>query len=134
MSVDRDGRDWCWCAHRLSPSRVAERQDLWDDILYRIWLAETDSVGRVPGDRQQLLDSSDIGSPDHMAYVATAGRVADVLTQDVLLTPSESSVIPLPRQIRALSRPVAERIPPSVLEEDPKLLMWYDQALTRTEG
>lgn len=26
---------------------------------------------------------------------------------------------------------VAEKIPPKVLEEDPKLLMWYDQAVTR---
>ena len=26
---------------------------------------------------------------------------------------------------------IAEKIPPSVLEEDPKLLMWYDQAVTR---
>jgi hypothetical protein len=26
---------------------------------------------------------------------------------------------------------VAKRIPPKVLEEDPKLLMWYDQAVTR---
>ena len=26
---------------------------------------------------------------------------------------------------------VAKRIPPTVLEEDPKLLMWYDQAITR---
>lgn len=29
---------------------------------------------------------------------------------------------------------VAEKIPDSVLEEDPKLLMWYDQAVTRKEG
>ena len=29
---------------------------------------------------------------------------------------------------------VAQRIPDSVLEEDPKLLMWYDQALTRSGG
>ena len=28
---------------------------------------------------------------------------------------------------------VAERIPENVLQEDPKLLMWYDQALTRRE-
>ena len=27
---------------------------------------------------------------------------------------------------------VAKRIPPKVLEEDPKLLMWYDQAVTRS--
>ncbi|HXL05082.1 MAG TPA: DNA methyltransferase [Bacillota bacterium] len=29
---------------------------------------------------------------------------------------------------------VAKKIPVTVLQEDPKLLMWYDQALTRTEG
>jgi SNF2 family DNA or RNA helicase len=33
--------------------------------------------------------------------------VADALTQDVLLAPIESSVIPLPHQIRALSRAIA---------------------------
>jgi hypothetical protein len=26
---------------------------------------------------------------------------------------------------------VSEKIPQNVLEEDPKLLMWYDQAITR---
>ena len=26
---------------------------------------------------------------------------------------------------------IAEKIPPKILEEDPKLLMWYDQAVTR---
>ncbi len=29
---------------------------------------------------------------------------------------------------------VAEKIPNKVLEEDPKLLMWYDQAVTRMGG
>jgi len=29
---------------------------------------------------------------------------------------------------------VARKIPENVLQEDPKLLMWYDQALTRMEG
>ena len=29
---------------------------------------------------------------------------------------------------------VAEKIPNNVLEEDPKLLMWYDQAVTRVGG
>ena len=28
---------------------------------------------------------------------------------------------------------VARRIPESILQEDQKLLMWYDQALTRTD-
>ena len=29
---------------------------------------------------------------------------------------------------------VAEKIPEDVLQEDPKLLMWYDQAVTRAGG
>ncbi len=29
---------------------------------------------------------------------------------------------------------VADKIPNNVLEEDPKLLMWYDQAVTRMGG
>jgi len=29
---------------------------------------------------------------------------------------------------------VAEKIPDSILQEDPKLLMWYDQAVTRTSA
>ena len=29
---------------------------------------------------------------------------------------------------------VARKIPEKILQEDPKLLMWYDQALTRSEG
>jgi len=29
---------------------------------------------------------------------------------------------------------VADKIPNNVLEEDPKLLMWYDQAVTRMDG
>jgi len=28
---------------------------------------------------------------------------------------------------------VDQKIPPKILEEDPKLLMWYDQAVTRME-
>src|SRR4029077_19559874 len=44
-------------------------------------------------------------------YVATAARVADALTQDILLAPMESTIIPLPHQIRALARAVTgERV------------------------
>jgi len=47
-------------------------------------------------------------SPDDISYVVSAARVAEALTQDVLLAPIESSVIPLPHQIRALSRAIAD--------------------------
>ena len=34
----------------------------------------------------------------------------------------------------ATATAVAEKIPERVLQEDPKLLMWYDQAVTRSGG
>jgi len=54
------------------------------------------------------LDNSGAGTPEEIAYRAAAARVADAMTHDVLLAPIESSVIPLPHQIRALSRAVSD--------------------------
>jgi superfamily II DNA or RNA helicase len=53
------------------------------------------------------LEDAGICSPDAIAYITAAARVADALTQDVLLAPIESTVIPLPHQLRALSRAIA---------------------------
>jgi superfamily II DNA or RNA helicase len=39
-----------------------------------------------------------------VAYLAAAARVADARSKDVLIAPVESSVIPLPHQVQALSR------------------------------
>jgi superfamily II DNA or RNA helicase len=82
-----------------------------------VWLPGSDSVVRVPASRLKPLENASAVSPVHIAYVAAAARVADALTQGlsarghaqagVLLAPIESSVIPLPHQIRALSRAIS---------------------------
>jgi superfamily II DNA or RNA helicase len=87
--------------------QVIESQTLWGETICRVWLPSRDSVVRVPSSRLKSIDSVGISSPDEIAYVAAAARVADALTQDVLLAPIESSVIPLPHQLRALSRAIA---------------------------
>lgn len=84
--------------------QVIESQTLWGETNCRVWLPGSDSVVRIPSSRLKPLESADICSPDNIAYVVAAARVADALNQDVLLAPIESSVIPLPHQIRALSR------------------------------
>ena len=87
--------------------QVIEAQTLWGETTCRVWLPGRDSVVRIPASRLKSLESAGTGSPDNIAYIAAAARVADALTQDVLLAPIESSVIPLPHQIRALSRAIA---------------------------
>jgi superfamily II DNA or RNA helicase len=53
------------------------------------------------------MENALTGSPEGISYIAAAARVADALTRDVMLAPIESSVIPLPHQIRALSRAIS---------------------------
>ena len=43
---------------------------------------------------------------DRITYAVAAARIADALTQDVLLAPLEAGVIPLPHQLHALTRAV----------------------------
>ena len=45
---------------------------------------------------------------DRLVYAAAAARIADALTQDVLLAPLEAGVIPLPHQLYALSRAMSD--------------------------
>lgn len=98
---------WCYSPDHGQLCQVIETQTLWGETTCRVWLPNSDSVVRMPASKLKPLESVGTGSPDAIAYVAAAARVADALTQDVLLAPIESSVIPLPHQIRALSRAIA---------------------------
>lgn len=98
-----------------SAPKVIECGTLWGSDYARIWLPNSDAVVRVPAsDLTSLSPQSSALSPDHIAYVAAAAKVAEVLEGStsateghVLLAPMESNVIPLPHQIHALSRAIS---------------------------
>jgi superfamily II DNA or RNA helicase len=102
-----DANSWYYSPDHEQLCQVIEVQTLWGETTCRVWLPGRDSVVRIPASRLKPLESAGTGSPDNIAYIAAAARVADALTQDVLLAPIESSVIPLPHQIRALSRAIS---------------------------
>lgn len=113
----REG-SWHYSIEHGQLCQVIEAQTLWGETTCRVWLPGRDSVVRIPGSRLKSQESASIGSPDGIAYVAAAARVADALTQDlyacntqagVLLAPIESSVIPLPHQIQG--RNFSEKLP-----------------------
>ncbi|MBU1319816.1 MAG: DEAD/DEAH box helicase [candidate division Zixibacteria bacterium] len=99
--------DWYYSPDHGQLCQVIEAQTLWGETTCRVWLPGRDSVVRIPASRLKPIESAGTTSPENIAYIAAAARVADALTQDVLLAPIESSVIPLPHQIRALSRAIA---------------------------
>ncbi len=100
--------DWFYSPEHDQTGQVVEIQTLWDEILVKLWLPDREQVVRVRVDDLQAPAIAQRPSPQHLAYVATAARVADTLTQpNVLLAPLTASVIPLPHQIRALQRATA---------------------------
>jgi len=103
----RNGGEWYYSPDHGQLCQVMESQTLWGETTCRVWLPTSDSVVRVQASRLSSVEDSRTGTAEGIVYVATAARVADALTQDVLVAPIESSVIPLPHQIQALSRAIS---------------------------
>jgi hypothetical protein len=108
--------NWQYSTIHNSPCKIIEEQNLWGNIVYRIWLPNQDTVVRVPQSALRPLTAEikpEIEA-SRIAYVVAAAKVAEVLESSgsesggpVLLAPMESNVIPLPHQIRVLSRAVS---------------------------
>ena len=97
---------WVYSTDHGQLCQVIESETLWGETTCRVWLPAQDTVVRVRTERLKPPDEAAAETPEAVSYVAAAARVADVLTQDVLLAPIEASVIPLPHQIRALGRAI----------------------------
>jgi superfamily II DNA or RNA helicase len=97
---------WVYSTDHGQLCRVIERETLWGETTCRVWLPSQDAVVRVRAEQLKRPDESLVQEPEAVSYVAAAARVADALTQDILLAPIEASVIPLPHQIHALGRAI----------------------------
>lgn len=81
-----------------------DAQALWGETLYRVWPPTRYSIVRIRAERLLPATDARISHQVHIVCAVVAAWVSDSLAHDGLLP------------------------------EDPKLLMWYDQALTRTGG
>ncbi|MBY5775961.1 DEAD/DEAH box helicase family protein [Rhizobium leguminosarum] len=95
--------DWCWHARHAAPCRVVDRQDVWGETTYRVWVSAKDAVVRA---RSRDLSSLDSFQPtvEQILYTAAAAKLLDALEDNLLLAPIQSSVVPLPHQLYALNR------------------------------
>ena len=96
--------DWAYSVEHRELGQIIDVQEVWDQTICRIWLPMQNRVERVRVD--QLLSPTDLGllNPANLTYIAAAARIAHTLTQNLVFAPIESSVIPLPHQLWALSR------------------------------
>ena len=49
--------DWCWFTRQASPCHVIERQDVWGEVAYRVWLPAKDAVVRARAADLAALES-----------------------------------------------------------------------------
>lgn len=98
---------WCWHVRQASPCRVVDRQDVWGEIAYRVWLPAKDAVVRA-----RTVDISPLESVattvNQVLHTAAAAKLLDSLEENLLLAPIQSSVVPLPHQLYALNRAMSQ--------------------------
>jgi len=98
---------WLYSTEHRQPCLVLERQDVWGRSSCRVWLPSSNATVRVDAGLLAPLSEYDGWSKERLCYLAVASRIADALSEDVLLAPIEAPVIPLPHQIRALAQAVS---------------------------
>jgi superfamily II DNA or RNA helicase len=94
---------WCWHTRHASPCRIVDRQDIWGEQSYRVWLPTKDAVVRARFDELAGLDSVR-PTVEQILHTAAAAKLLEALEDNLLLAPIQSSVVPLPHQLYALNR------------------------------
>lgn len=98
--------DWCWFTQQASSCRVIERQDVWGEVAYRVWLPAKDAVVRARAVDLASLESVR-PSVEQILHATAAAKLLDALEDNLLLAPIQSSVVPLPHQLYALNRAIS---------------------------
>lgn len=105
--------EWQYSTIHNCICKVIEKQTVWGQTVCRVWLPASDAIVKIPGSALiPINEEINLENERHrISYIATAAKVADLLegsvnarNEHMLLAPMESNVIPLPHQIRVLSR------------------------------
>ena len=108
--ADVPPNSWIWSRTHHAPGRIIEVDELWGQQRYRVWIPSLNSVLLHRPEEIDCTDTTTRADNDagaRVKFAAVAGRVLDLLNDDKLLSPLDAAVIPLPHQIRALRRVVA---------------------------
>ncbi len=94
-------QEWC---------QVIETETLWGQTVYRVWLQAQQRVVGLDPARLKPPGSVTL-SANALTYTVVAARVADSFTRDLPVAPIGARVMPLPHQIKALTRAMsADRV------------------------
>ncbi len=97
---------WAFSPVHGESVRILDVETVWNHTVYQVWIPQKGTVERVPAESLTPTQPTRASSLDRITYAVAAARIADALTQDMLLAPLEAGVIPLPHQLYALTRAV----------------------------
>lgn len=98
---------WCWHKRHALPCRVVDRQDMWGETAYRVWLPTKEAVVRARSHDLSRLDRIQ-PSADSILHTAATAKLMDAIEDNLLLAPIQSNVVPLPHQLYALNRAMSQ--------------------------
>ncbi|MGU5727061.1 hypothetical protein [Aeromonas caviae] len=101
--------DWAWSQAHQQYVKVIETAGLWGQQFYRVWLQQQDVVLKVPAADLSLRPARPVVTAEAFCYLATAAKIANAQQEDTLLAPIESNVIPLPHQLKALTKAMSKK-------------------------
>src|SRR5690606_7764768 len=97
---------WAYSQAHGESVRILDVEAVWNHMIYQVWIPRLATVERVPAESLPPAQPTKATGLDRIAYAVADARIADALTQDVLLAPLEAGVIPLPHQLHALTRAI----------------------------
>src|SRR5208337_5078838 len=100
--------DWVSSPNHGESVRILDVETVWNHTVCQVWVPRKNTVERLAADALAPREQPRKATLDRLVYAAAAARIADALTQDVLLAPLEAGVIPLPHQLYALSRAMGD--------------------------
>jgi superfamily II DNA or RNA helicase len=102
--------DWCRHTRHTTPCRIIDRQSIWNETVFRVWLPTKDAIIRARASDLAPLASLE-PTENAILHTAAAAKLLDALEDNLLLAPIQSSVVPLPHQLHALNKAMSgERI------------------------
>jgi SNF2 family DNA or RNA helicase len=102
--------DWCLHTRHTTPCRIIDRQSIWNETVFRVWLPTKDAIIRARESDLAPLASLR-PTENEVLHTAAAAKLLDALEDNLLLAPIQSSVVPLPHQLHALNKAMSgERI------------------------
>lgn len=99
---------WAFSTLHKEPVRILDVESFWDHRICEVWIPRLARVERVSAEILCPTQSPKTAGLDRLSYAVCAARIADSLTQDLLLAPLEAGVIPLPHQLYALTRAMSD--------------------------